>query len=80
MIDNEGVAELVALADRVGLSNRAIREIERVAQLELVEAGLRVRYPERLDRVERLAAQVLGDEAGWQWLRRFNRALGGVPI
>lgn len=80
MIDNSAVADIVEAARRAGLDQRTVREIERIVHLAQAEAELRGSFPERLTRVERLATQTLGEENGWNWLRRYNRLLGAVPI
>lgn len=80
MIDEAAVAEILKAARRAGLDERTIGEIERIARLAQAEAELRSMFPERLERAERLATQTLGEENGWHWLRRYNRALGAIPI
>lgn len=74
------VNEMLDAARRSGLDPRTIADIEELVQLALVEERLRAEGLGRLLRVTGAAERALGKDAGWRWLRRYNRNLGAVPL
>ena len=80
MIDMSVVGEMLAAAQRSGLDDGVVQEIEEIVRVARVEEQLKVATPDRLIEIVAAAEQVLGREGARKWLRRANRALGAVPL